>query len=432
MTAETSAKYMRFFYDIIFLLFSLAYLPYLVIKGKAHKDFAQRFGFLPGEVKALDRPVWIHAVSVGEASLASKLAAKIKSIYPSVKVAVSTTTRTGNEVIKQSLGKEVDACFYYPVDLSFVVSGVVKRVNPRMYVMIETELWPNLLLELSKKGVPVVLANGRISDRSFGNYKKVKFITKRLFGCVNLVCAQSGRDAERAVELGAKRENVVITGSMKFDDSGSARAEVYSRSSLGFGDKGDLLVAGSTHYPEERKIIAVYKKLREKGRDLGLVIAPRHVERAQAIAHYLRENGLSFSTFSALSGRTDKGGSGVDVLLVDTIGHLKDIYGAASLIFIGGSLAKKGGQNPIEGARLGKTVIFGPDMSNFREVASILVDNDSGIMVKDDKELFTVIDRLLSDDIKRARIGENAKRIVSQNSGALERTVGRMRVFLEK
>ena len=288
---------MRLIYDLAFLVFSLFYLPYFFIKGKGHRDIFQRFGFVKGDLTA-DAPVWIHAVSVGEAAVAAKIAARIKKESPTIPVFVSTTTCTGNEMI-QKIGKGVvDAVFYYPVDISFVVSKVVRLVNPRVYVIIETELWPNLLLSLKAKGVPVVLVNGRISDSSFANYKKIKFITKRMLSCINCFCMQSERDSERIQELGAASGNVFITGNVKFDEELPKEGTSIEKRDLGFSEDDQIIVAGSTHFPEETAVIDIYRQLKE-GRDkLKLVLAPRHVERVDAIRVYLEKTGLKYLQLS--------------------------------------------------------------------------------------------------------------------------------------
>jgi len=416
---------MRLLYDIFFILFALGYLPYLIVKGKLHGDFAQRFGFLKSEITGREKPVWIHAVSVGEAILAVKLTVRIKEKFPGSTVLISTTTETGNELAKTRGKGVVDGVFYFPLDISCVVSRVVRKIAPVLYITIETELWPNLMEELHRRRIPVVIANGRISDASFRNYSKVRFIMKRVLRNVDLCCMQSEKDAERILSLGSERAGTCVTGNMKFDELGES-GKGYSKNDLGFKDDTAVIVAGSTHPSEEEKIMNVYNRLKKTHNFLGLVIAPRHLDRVAEIEACLDKKVLAHRRFS-------KGilpGSREEVIVVDTIGHLKDIYTAATVIFVGGSLVPKGGQNPIEGARLGKPVVFGPYMTNFRETAETFIENEAAIMVSDEAELFDVFDRLLKDSAGRARLGENAGRIVTRNAGAIERTVGKISALI--
>jgi len=425
---------MRVLYDLFFLAFSLFYIPVLLLKGKLHADFPQRFGFLRGMRSAGRRPVWIHAVSVGEVVLAARLSRAVKRRFPEAPVVVSTTTRTGNDMMRRQRARPgnegiVDDVFYFPLDFSFVVSRVVRELRPRLYVMIETELWPNLLEELRLRGVPVVLANGRISDRSYSSYRRIGAVTRRILRCVDRFCMQSDRDAERIKSLGARPDKVFTTGSMKFDEElpGPGK-KPFSKEQLGFEPLDKVLVAGSTHFPEEKELIDVYGDLLNDHGDLRLILAPRHVERSDAVRIYLEKSGLDFLRFSdVIDGK--KGGA--KVLLVDTIGHLKDLYSLASCVFVGGSLAKKGGQNPIEAARWGKPVIFGPDMSNFREVSGVFLEKGAALQVSDAAGLKAALDGLLRDPGRLKKMGGAALKAIEENSGALERTVARISGYLE-
>ncbi|MFH1665165.1 MAG: 3-deoxy-D-manno-octulosonic acid transferase [Candidatus Omnitrophota bacterium] len=415
---------MRLLYDIFFMIFGILYLPYLLARGKIHAGFFRKFGFPEENVTRLERPVWIHAVSVGEAVVAAKLALALKSRFGGVSVVVSTTTLTGNAMIRKCGRGTVDGIFYYPFDMSFIVSRVVRLLDPSLYVIIETELWPNLLGELSRREVPVVLVNGRISDRSFRNYAKAKGIVRRILECVTYFCMQSEEDAERIVKLGAGPERVCITGNIKFDgQKGVPEISGMKKNMLGFDDGDEILVAGSTHFPEETAIIDIYKELKKTYGGLKLVLAPRHIERTDAVRIYLEKCDLRYLLFSEISEKGGKYPGKTDVVLVDTIGHLRELYSIASLVFIGGSLAKRGGQNPIEAAGWGKAIIFGPNMQNFRKVADIFLENRAAVRVKDASELGRVFDELLRDPSKREQMAENAGKVIKNNSGALDRTV---------
>lgn len=422
---------MRILYDIFFLLFSLAYLPTLIFKGKAHKDFKERFGFLPESLGHLKRPVWIHGVSVGEAGVAVKLAAEIKRRFPGTHVVVSTTTRTGNDMANKSGSGTVDGIFYFPLDLTAVVSRVVKKIDPRLYVMVETELWPNLLEEFRKNKVPVALVNGRISDRSFGGYMKVKPIMERILRGIGCFCMQTERDAERIKRLGADERAVKVTGNMKFDaDTALENKAQLDKAYFGFPEDAEVLVAGSTHFPEENMIIDLYNRIRAERPGLKLVMAPRHVERADAVAIYIGKSGRRYMRFSDVVKGVKP--ENVDIVLVDTIGHLKNIYGMATVVFVGGSIAKRGGQNPIEAASRGKPVIFGPNMFNFRQVAGMFLEAGAAVQVKDVQALGPAIRVLLDDKAKRDTMSAAALRVIRESSGAVARTAEMMGKYIQR
>ena len=422
---------MRILYDIFFTVFSVFYIPGLLIKGKLHRGFAEKFGGLPEGVTRLKNPVWIHAVSVGEATVAARLAAGIKEGHPEIPVVVSTTTRTGNDMIKKVGKGVVDAVFYYPIDISGIVSGVVRKIRPRLYVMVETELWPNMMEALSAAGVPVVLANGRISDNSVRKYSRIRFVTKKIFKCVTAACAQTEKDAEKIRSLGAPADRVFVCGNMKFDATLPAgKAPVFTKEQFGFGPKDRVIIAGSTHFPEESAIMDIFVKLRETFRDLKLVIVPRHIERKEAIRIYAGKLKLKNVFFSEISASKNRAVPGTDAVIVDTIGHLKDLYCIATMVFIGGSMSRKGGQNPIEAALWKKAVIFGPDMSNFREISKIFVENRAAVKVNNARELEVAFKELLEDEGKRENIASNAGRVIKESSGAVRKTLGILDKYL--
>jgi 3-deoxy-D-manno-octulosonic-acid transferase len=423
---------MRFLYDIFFLIFAVFSLPVLLLKGKLHGDFLQKFGALPDEVTSQQDPVWIHAVSVGEAVLGAKLAAGIKSRFPGVPVIVSTTTQTGNDMIRKAGKGVVDAVFYYPLDLSGVVSKVVNAISPRLYVMIETELWPNLISKMHSSGVPIVLINGRISDSSFGNYKKIKFITRHILKDMDRFCVQTARDAERLEELGAEKDKICVTGNMKFDEKkDDAGNQGMNKEYLGFRPSDNIIIAGSTHFPEEQKVIDVYKELNDEKGGLKLILAPRHVERIDAIRIYTEKSGLRYRCLSdVINPEAGSENNEYDVLLVDLIGYLKDLYSVASVVFVGGSFAKHGGQNPIEAARWGKAVVFGPHMFNFREIAEIFLENKAAVQVMDVIALKDVLMGFLESPDEKDRMGENALKVIKKNTGAVDKAIDKIAEYI--
>ncbi|MFH1395566.1 MAG: 3-deoxy-D-manno-octulosonic acid transferase [Candidatus Omnitrophota bacterium] len=424
---------MKFLYDLFFILFSILYIPYLVFKGKIHRGFLEKFGFLPEKIIRLRNPVWIHSVSVGEAVLGVKLAAQLKKCFPDKPIIISTTTQTGHDVILKTANDVVDAVFYYPLDLSFITAKVVSKLQPSAYIMIETELWPNMLRELYVRNVPVVMVNGRISDSSFANYMRIKFVMRHIFKCVSCFCMQTDKDAEKIVKLGAAKNKVYVSGNMKFDEGlFSLGRKGFNLDSFGFHPEDKVIVAGSTHFPEEIDVIDVYKDLKSERSNLRLIIAPRHVERTLKIQTDIEKAGLKCLLFSEILKGNNQNNVLNKIVLVDTIGHLADIYSVADIVFIGGSLVKKGGQNPIEPARWGKTVIFGPNMFNFRKITDTFLENNAACLIKNKQELKIKIKEFLSDMRKSREMSKNALKVIEQNSGAIVKTVEKIKQYLKK
>ncbi|MEE9500399.1 MAG: 3-deoxy-D-manno-octulosonic acid transferase, partial [Candidatus Omnitrophota bacterium] len=367
-------------YDVFFFVFSLAYLPYLVIKGKAHSDFRERFGKLPRSFEGIGalRPIWVHAVSVGEVLAVKNFVEKLHAKLPERKIVLSTTTKTGADLARRVLNENI-LKFYFPLDFSFVARRVANFINPSLLVVMETEIWPNLILELSRRKIPIVLINGRISDRSFKGYKKIKFFFKDILKRVSLFLMRSEKDARYIKTLGAPGENVRVTGNMKFDIEKTSDGIARTKSDLGIGESEELLIAGSTHGGEEEIVLDVYSHLAKEFQNLRLLIAPRHIDRAKTIKKMVERMGLK------------------NILVLDTFGELSRIYGLATIVFMGGSLVKRGGHNIVEPAVFGKPIVFGPYMFNFRDMARSFLENKAAIKVKNRKELLETLEMLLKD-----------------------------------
>lgn len=399
-------------YDIFFFLFSLIYLPYLVIKGKAHRDFRERLGKLPPPFEKIGalRPIWVHAVSVGEVLAVKDFVKKLHARLPERKIVLSTTTKTGNDIARKVLNENI-LKFYFPLDFSLVARRVANFINPSLLVVMETEIWPNLILELSRRKIPIVFINGRISDRSFKGYKKIKFFFKDILKRISLFSMRSERDGEFIKALGAPVENVRVTGNMKFDIETDTRA-VLKRSDLGIGESEELLIAGSTHAGEEEIVLDVYSVLAKKFRNLRLLIAPRHIDRAKTIKKMIERMGLK------------------NILVLDTLGELSRLYRLATIVFMGGSLVKRGGHNIVEPAVFGKPILFGPYMFNFRDMARSFLENKAAIEVKNRKELLGTLEMLLKDGNRRSILGRNAKELIDKSKGATERNIHEVEKFI--
>ncbi|MBN1526735.1 MAG: 3-deoxy-D-manno-octulosonic acid transferase [Candidatus Omnitrophica bacterium] len=407
-------------YDIAFLIFSLFYLPALIFKGKMHRDFLQRFGkYDPVTLATLEyfkSAIWIQAVSVGEVALCKSLIPQLKERFPGRPIVLSTITKTGNDLAKREFSQYA-AVIYFPLDLSFIARRVVNMVKPSVYIMVETEIWPGVLRELSREKVPSIIINGRISDRSFGKYKLARPFLKRTLSGISRFCMQSDLDAERIIEMGAAAGKVRITGSMKFDAAGDTKAGA-PVPSVRLKPGEELFVAGSTHDGEEDAVISAYKTLTGEFPDLRLLVAPRHITRVADVEKAVRGAG-----FEPVRVSKCQGVKASDVLVLDTIGHLKDFYSVATLVFIGGSLVKHGGQNPIEPALFEKPIIFGPHMFNFKAIAASFVNNGGAVQVDGPAGLLEECRRLLRDKPARQALGANAKRTVAENRGATGKNI---------
>ena len=409
---------MFFLYNIIFLLSLLLLSPLLLYKLLTDRRYkiglSERLGILP--VSLLDTfrgssPIWFHAASVGEVNASIRLIEGIREKWPERKLLVSTFTPTGNKAAREKL--KAEGVIFLPLDLPWVVNRVLKKINPSVLILMETELWPNLIKSAGDMCIPVAVVNGRISDRSYGKYWFISPLLKRVFDNIKAFLMQSDGDARRIVTLGAEPSKVSVTGNIKFDIT---VADV----NIPFMDKwgGPVFIAGSTHKGEDGPVIDIYKELRSKYPDLKLILAPRHLERVRDVEGILAEKGLQYLKRSQV-----KEMIGGPVLLLDTLGELVSFYRYGNIIFMGGSIMPVGGHNLLEPALYGRPVLFGPHTENFRDVARALIESGGGVEVKDAGELMIWTDRLLSDKRLRDSMGDNARQAVLKNRGATGRTL---------
>ena len=417
---------MRFFFDAVYLLLALVYLPLVILRRKLHRGFAMRLGFLKKSVSketAGAGPVWIHAVSVGEAMVARRFLEELRPKLSGKRFVISTVTATGNAIAKGMAGKE-DTVIYSPLDLSFIVEKAVCRIRPSLFICVETEIWPNLIACLRRKGIPVAVINARISDGSFGGYRLFKFLFRRTFASLSLVCAQTDLDRRRLAQLGVPEERIVVTGNMKFDFSPRANpavAQVLTDSAQEL-----LWVCGSTHPGEEEVLTRVYKNVSARFPQLKLLIAPRHPERAASVSQLLARHGFGPRRISGLAQGQARSAGSNEVYVLDTVGELFSYYRQAAFVFIGGSLVKHGGQNLLEPASLAKPVIFGPHMFNFRQVAELFLQNNAALMIRDADDLEQKVTLLLTDIPLREKLGQRAQKVMRENQGATKETAARI------
>jgi 3-deoxy-D-manno-octulosonic-acid transferase len=411
-------------YNFIVLIFVLVYFPLYLLRGKFHRGFTRRLGFLPANL-GLNRPIWIHAVSVGEAVAIKGLVTQLRKAYPDKKLVISTVTATGNK-IAQGLLKDGDLLTYLPLDFSFIVKKVLLKINPSMFIIAETEIWPNLITCLDKQRIPVVVVNGRISDGSYFGYCIIKLFIRPVLRKVKQFCVQSDTDALRLQNLGVDKNRIQVTGNVKFDINLKFNTlepdGLAYRNKLWMAQDDKLLVCGSTHHKEEELIFKAYKELLLGFPKLKLLVAPRHPERSGSIGRLAVRAGFMPVFISSIFGACPTCINN-PVFILDIIGELLNYYSAADVVFVGGSLVKTGGHNIIEPASLKKPVIFGPQMFNFRDITELFLKNNAALMVHNQNELTDKIKEILGSNLTAKQLTERAYRLILENSGATQKNI---------
>lgn len=384
---------------------------------------AERFGFVPRNqmAKIAGRPViWLHAVSVGEVIAARPLLKALRCRYPNHAIVVSNTTETGKSTTAGF--PEVDLCLYFPFDFLPSVRAILNSVRPRIIIIMETEIWPNFSREAARAHIPLLLANGRISDRSFKRYLTFSWFFRPALRCFSSICMQSDTGRERIAAIGARPESVQVTGNLKNDIPSQQVSEEdrrLLRSRYAIPVECCILTAGSTRDGEERYVVQSYKELTSDINDLFLVLVPRHPERTGEVALLLENEGLRYQRRTALtSGFVLQRG---EVLLVDTVGEMMDLYALSDLAYVGGSLVPFGGHNLLEPASVGVPSVFGPSMTNFREIEALVLQYGAGIQVRNPEELTASFRALITSAELRRVLGQNGLKLMRDNGGATER-----------
>ena len=424
-------------YNLLLWVFSLFALPYFLLKvissGKGRQIWAQKLGFLPGETLARMQGsprIWVHAVSGGEVSAIQPLVRQLRKTYPESCLMLSTGTETGQKLARERV-KEASAIFYFPLDLPFVVKKVVGRLKPDLFITAETELWPNFLRAVKARGARTMLANGRISERSFARYRKTRFFWMAVLDDFDALSMIRVQDGERIIAMGANPVKVFANGNCKYDQAVfSAEPALQEEMEELLRLKGDehVFVAGSTHEGEEEAVIQAYLKIRQRYPDLILIIAPRHIDRAARVSKLLADYGIAHIRRSAIG----KGGLGEErVVLWDTFGELFKVYSLGTLIFCGASLVPKRGQNILEPAAWGKAVLYGPSMEDFLDAHELLKNVWAGIMVGSAEELAERSLYFLEHPQELKDRGAAGKEALLANRGATQRNLDLARKLIE-
>jgi 3-deoxy-D-manno-octulosonic-acid transferase len=420
------------FYNVVFIILSVFAIPVsllkiLLTKGSFHKE---RWGLYPPKIlrKVGKKPsVWFHAASVGEVKVALSLLIEMRKIYPHHGFVISTTTPQGRAIASQAFG--VDAALLAPLDLPWIVRKSIRFIKPRLFLVAETELWPNLLREVKREGIPVALFNGRISRRSYRFYHPLRFFFGDVLKNFDVLCLKSSADRERMVKLGAAPNAIHVTGDIKFHQmaaSPKARGGRL-RQELRLSKREIVLIAGSTHEGEEGMILHIFRELKIDFPQLILILAPRHLQRISRVEGLLRSQGVRWVRRTMI----DEGHRPQEVILLDTVGELAALYGLGTAIFVGGSFCRVGGHNILEVVAHGKGVIFGPHMENFSEIAQLVTERGAGIQAKTPEELKEAVGRLIADSSLGKKMGGRGLDLIKEHQGALERTLKIVRKCFE-
>ena len=423
---------MFFLYSIVYTLGFTVLLSRILFdaltNGKHSAGFFQKLGFLPKFDVGGSPVIWLHCVSVGEVNAALPLVERLESEFPAHRIVVSTITRTGQNLATELFAGRIPLVFYFPFDWKFSVRRALKRISPAAILLMETEIWFNFLRESHKCGARVAIVNGRISERSFKRYGYIKGFMRRVLSYPDLALMQSNADSKRIMGLGMRANKVRVTGNVKFDQGHSEIEPALTnefRERFGISQDAPLIVAASTHSPEEKWILEAFRTVwsRSKGVLPRLMIAPRHPERFQAVADEIKKSGFDWVRRSEKESARDKT---AEVILLNSIGELRAAYPLAEIVFVGGSLIPHGGQSILEPASAAKAIITGPFTSNFTAAVNAFLENQALVQLPKCKTneipdlLANELASLLSDNKKRQTLGENAAAVMTKYRGATE------------
>jgi 3-deoxy-D-manno-octulosonic-acid transferase len=421
---------MYFLYSLLLTLGFVLLLPRFAIdalrNGKYVTGLRQRLGDIP-DLNS-DRPIiWLHCVSVGEVRAAQPIVQRVKETFSHHLLVVSTTTVTGQHLAQNIFREPAALVFYFPIDWAWTVRRVLRKLNPAAILIIETELWPHLFRAARQRKTPVVLLNGRISDKSFRRYKRIRIFMSRVLNDLTLAIMQSEPDAARIGALGLSEDRIATVGNLKFDSEEASTDTALTdqiRTRFDLNDGRPLFVAASTHDPEETVVLDAFRTAKKSQPNLRLLLAPRHPERFAAVDALLAESEFSLARRSAVPNNQDKA---ADIVLLDSIGELSAVFPLADVAFIGGSIAPHGGHNVIEPAAHGVCTLTGPHTSNFAAITEAMLDAGAVIQLPDTPqpaaELASALETLFADRQHRLELGQRARAVWEDNRGATARTL---------
>lgn len=412
-------------YTVIYILVLIFLFPFEYLKRPVSirkRWVREKTGFFSDSLNTHKKPsIWIHAVSVGEVISTVTFIRQIKESYPDLDIIVSTVTDTGQKVAKDRLS-DIARIIYVPFDIPYCIKKTINYFKPSLMIIMETEIWPNIIREFKKRYIPVIIVNGRISEKSFKGYKKLDFFMRDVLKNIDKFCMQNQLYAERMRKLGANSERISVSGNFKFDTRPPAEPPEWTKLL-----NGKVIIAGSTHHPEEEIILNTYVRLKADLPELILILAPRHPERFKEVEELVKKKALQYIKRSDLkSNRLPLTGS--IVVILDVIGELASLYGACDIAVIGGSFIKHGGQNPLEPAYWEKAIICGHSMENFPFIEEFYQGNAA--LKTDEANLYSSIYELLQSPERLLAMGREAKRLYEKNSGATDRVLTAVREYL--
>jgi len=420
---------MKCFNDLIYLLALIAISPKIlyrvIVQNRYRQGWSERLGKIHRNFPD-KKCIWIHAVSLGEVNATKTIITELKKHLPEFEIVLSATTDTGIERAHSLYAGELKV-FYFPLDFSSVIDRSFENIRPDICLLMELEVWPNFTSKAHQLKIPVVVVNGRISDKSFPKYNLIKPFVKPIFEKVSLFLAQSEEYAERFISLGGKRKATIITGSLKYDTAQTTeKVEGADRlaEQLNITDK-HLLVAGGTGPKEEKIILDVFKKLKKQDSfsDLRLVVVPRKPERFDEVADLIKKSGFELIRYSRIKSGDQKAANQDAVILGDTMGDLRKFYSLATVVFVGRTLVPMGGSDMIESAAMGKCTIFGPHTFNFKQTVQALLQAQGAIKVKNEGQLCLAIQKCLDEPQFAQKIARNGQKVIKENQGATQKTI---------
>lgn len=422
-------------YNLLVVLFAIVSLPVLAFRAVREQGMNARIkqvlGYLPQDVMekiARKDCIWLHAASVGEVVAASPLVREITKVLPEIPVLLSVMTPSGYEMAKQ-IAKEADAVIYFPFDLPGIGSKVIDAIRPQAVVLVETELWPNFLKAAGIRKIPVMMVNGRISDKSMQRYRYLGGVVERMLKSITKFCMQSAFDAEHIIALGADPKRVVVTGNTKFDQNYNEISQLEKEHLLlemGLAGFYPLLLAGSTHKGEEEILLEAFAKVRIDYPAARLLIAPRELLRAEEIIKLCAAYGFTARRRTVPASP----GSDVDIVVLDTIGELGKMYSLGDIVFVGGSLIAHGGHNILEPAVHGKPILVGPNMFNFKQTYALLSGRGACLTVTSVQEMADKTLTILHNEQLKTSMGGSARAVIEENRGAAHKSIAYLQEIL--
>lgn len=432
-------------YNIFQLLSLILFSPFLCIKAiispKYRGRILLRLGYgveeLTKKLPAGSQRIWIHALSVGEVLSAQPLVKELRLACPAATLIFSASTKTGEELAREIMAGEIDLFVPFPLDVFSIVRKFINLIAADLFVLIETDFWPNFIHTLESKGTPAILVNGRISQSSFVRYQRFRFVFLPMFRTFQFISMQTVSDAQKMVELGVNADRVKALGNLKYDAvlpdmvgwEQEQRPTSFYRQQFGIPTEKIVWIAGSTHAGEEVSILSAYKRLSLLFPDLFLVVAPRDIARGREIKEIADRLGLTVRRRTAPF--QDEDVPGAPLLILDTMGELSRMYSFCNIAFIGGSLVPDGGHNPLEPAAFGKPILFGPYMDDFSEISYDLLEKDAAIVCHDEDEIFDVLKKLLINQSLQKEMGEHAQSLVLQHRGVTKRHIEIIQFILD-